>query len=132
MRRSCQTTDFRFFQGSSDITRCTWYFTPPGALVLPFENRFGSRIYDFEKLPYSGIGEQRPQNPVWENGANTWGYVGLKPVGDPSWWIDGIPGTPADYPDETDDTGKCPACFAEITGAYSDEYGVGWDRLRPI
>lgn len=108
--RSCYSSNMKFFNGSDHITRVKWFFCADKAQVYPGVQKFASRNWDYQKLPFDLTGEQRPQEMRYRDGSNPWGYPGISFVGPSAFFQNGIPGVPSDYPVNTDPFGLCEAC----------------------
>lgn len=71
------------------VSSIRWFFSPLGAKLLPFPTAFGSLVWENVELPFGAIGQQ-DRVITWDKGANP-GYCGQVFVGEPDWYVSGIP-----------------------------------------
>jgi hypothetical protein len=93
--RSCYRTKMRFFSDSDIETEVVWYFTEPGAQVLPFYTRFASGNWATERVEWPGVGEVLFAPRPYSKGENPGRYFGERYCGSPQHFAAGQPLPPA-------------------------------------
>jgi hypothetical protein len=110
--RSCYTTKMSFFPNRPDLlTPVRWFFTDPGAAVLPFPTKFASGNWAEQKWTWPGVGEVLPRDRRWKNGANFDGEPGLVWCGTPEQFFNGDTYPPPPFPRTSNGAPYC--CFQD-------------------
>lgn len=108
----------KLWADSDELVTVRWFRCPPGAQEIPYENHFGSRIWDYAPRE-SDLGEVDERPLAYDRGINTVGYTGRDFCGSAGAWEEG--GDHAlDPVIATDDQGAAPCC-GRVAGV----------RLRP-
>lgn len=98
----------RFGTTPESDRKVTWYFTAPGAKLLPYPTAFGSRNWASEKTGWTYPGEVEGASRTWSNGARRPEFIGQSPCGAAVHWQEGFgAGNPADLPANEDDVPFC-------------------------
>lgn len=98
--RSCYPSTMRLFSDRPDVTTPgRWYFCPPGAKYVRFNDRFVSMNWDNDRLDGPPPIGEFAKLSNWSSGVAPPRYKGVNTCGSAAAWLNGVPyaqrGTPA-------------------------------------